>query len=196
MSATSINENSKTIASNVIKKALGCAIKIVPTDGGSIKNVCIKDVVAENVTGPIFIANGERMRTYYPNESRDGFGRIQDITIQNFKADVIIGGTLPVCSTNKGAVIVTGTQKNAIKNVSITDCEFLMPGGVKESLDFFVDELGNGYPEYYVLGTVPACGAYLRHIRGLTVKNVKFDFKETDVRAEIVTDDVTLFEME
>lgn len=185
-----------TFRNNVIKKALGCAIKIVPTDGGSVKNVCIKDVVAENVTGPIFIANGERMRTYYPNEARDEFGSIQDITIENFKADVVTEGSLPVCQTNKGAVIVTGTQKNAIENVSITDCEFLMPGGVRENLDFFVEELGNGYPEYYVLGTVPACGAYFRHIRGLTVKNVKFGLKEADVRGEIVTDDVTLFEME
>lgn len=180
---------------NTIDKALGCAIKIVPTDGGSIYNCEVSNIEAKNVTGPIFIANGERMRTYYGGETRDNYSRIKDVTIDKFKADVIVGGMMPVCYANKGVVVITGTKENPIENVVISDSAFTMPGGEPEKVDLYVEELGTSYPEFYTLGELPASGVYFRHVHGIKLKNVTIKLKKEDARPKIVSDDVKLLKI-
>ena len=175
---------------NVIEKSEGGSIKIVPTDGGMVDNVIIQDITIKKGTGPIFIANGSRMRTYYEGHKRDDLSKIKRVTIKNVSADVYIREE-ESAKAGRGVVFVTGTPENKIEKLTVENCTFYMPCGVDDTnTKFSVKELSNEYPEYYTLGTAPAYGAYLRHIKSVDFQNVKFIKKAEDTREEIVAEDV------
>ena len=46
------------------------------------------------------------------------------------------------------------------------------------------------YPEFSMYGELPAWGLYIRHVRGLQMKNVKLSIEDADYRPAIVLDDV------
>ena len=183
--------NNITFCNNVIVSSEGCALKIVPTDGSNVTNVLIENIDILNATGPVFIANGERMRTYYAGESRSEYSTISSVTLRNIRANVYIKEESPFFLA-KGCVLITGTKKNKIKGIRIEDSVFNMPGGVMGT-QFTLAELGAGYPEYYALGTAPAYGAYIRHVDDCVFANVEFIPQKSDMREKIVTDDVTAF---
>lgn len=177
---------------NTVVRANGCAFKIVPTDGGCVDNVLISDIEVLNATGPIFIANGERKKTYYADSVNNNLSKISDVTIRNVKCNVYIGGTEVDSMKGKGVVFASGTERNKIKNLTIENCEFRMPGGENYDGEYYVSELTDQYPEYYALGVTPAYGAFMRHIDGLKIENVKYDLKAEDSRKESVFEDVKL----
>ena len=51
-------------------------------------------------------------------------------------------------------------------------------------------ELPKAYPEFSQFKELPAWGFYLRHVEGVTFKNIKLTAKEKDYRPAIVLDDV------
>ena len=53
-----------------------------------------------------------------------------------------------------------------------------------------VPEAIDSYPEFHMFGELPAWGFYLRHIDGLTLKNVSVCLEKSDYRDAVVTDDV------
>ena len=161
--------------------ANGCIVKMVPTDGGSIKNIEISDVCFGQSIGLIFIANGERKWSYYKGETSEKFSTIEDVKLKRISIKQAIETKLPNPFI-KGCVFISGTKKHKIKNVIIEDCEFAVSGGEekveKSGKRFEVEELKKQYPEYYALGVPPAYGAYLRHIDSVILRNVKFNLKK------------------
>ena len=53
-----------------------------------------------------------------------------------------------------------------------------------------VPEVENQYPEFSMFGELPAWGLYVRHVEGLTLKNVTVIAKDKDYRPAYVFDDV------
>jgi hypothetical protein len=51
------------------------------------------------------------------------------------------------------------------------------------------------YPEYHMLGTPPAYGIYLRHVRGLTFQDFTLDTAAPDMRPALVGEDVEDLEL-
>ena len=181
---------------NKILNSSGCAIKIVPVDGSVVEKILISDVTVFAGTGPIFIANGHRMRTYFPGESREQPGYIKDVTIENVTANVYINPE-EIINIGKGVVLATGTKEKPIGSFTLRNCFFAMPGGSRESSEQYpLAELTTQYPEFYTLGTAPAWGAYLRNIETVTLENVVFHRKAEDKRQEIITENVKYFVQE
>ena len=175
---------------NEIVSSEGGSIKLMTTDGSNINGVFIKDVVVKRGTGPLFIANGYRMRKYFDGHTRDKAGSIKNIKIENLTADVYIReGEL--LNKGRGVLLITGTPDNHIENVEVLNCTFNMPGGeTDENREYVVEELTTNYPEYYVLGVTPSYGAYVRHAKNVKIFNVKFNLQNPDVRKEIYSTDV------
>jgi len=168
----------------------GGSIKLITTDGSNISNVLIRNVDVLNGTGPLFIANGNRMRKYYDGHTREGAGKIKNVKVQNLSANVYARED-PYACDGRGVVLITGTNENSIDNVELVDCKFLLPGGENDcEKNYNVKELGTEYPEYYTLGSTPAYGAYVRHAKNVKFANVKFALKNYDVRKSIHTEDV------
>lgn len=178
---------------NTIIRANGCAIKIVPTDGSKVDGVCIKNIVAKEVTGPIFVANGTRMRKYYADQIKNTFSSISNILIENFVAEKVYNRSEEVVAPAKGVVFFSGTEQNRIRNVIVKNCVFNMPCLLDADTDFTVEEMGERYPEYYYLGTAPAYKFYVRHADNFIAENNVFNIDEKDVREKIVLDDVNNF---
>ena len=53
-----------------------------------------------------------------------------------------------------------------------------------------VPEQIDKYPEFTMFGELPSWGLYLRHIRNITLKNVRLTLKDYDFRPAIVEEDV------
>jgi hypothetical protein len=52
------------------------------------------------------------------------------------------------------------------------------------------------YPEYHMFGTLPAYGLYIRHAKGIVLRNVTLDFEHADLRPAIICDDVVHLELD
>ena len=162
----------------------GCAIKIVPVDGANVRNVNIENVRVENTVGPIFIANGERMRSYHGNPAKTVPGQIDGVNIKGVHGNCIN----PKNKDTLSCVCVSGTLKKTVKNVTLSDFCLDMPGGATEYTPFDIPEMGDRYPEYYNFGILPAWGIYTRHTENLKTENIKLQLSSHDVRPEMRND--------
>lgn len=181
-----------TVRNCTVKKAELCAIKIVPTDGGTVNGVRFENLSLNSVVGPIFIANGERNANYFRGEKAEKNSSIENVTFVGVDS----------CAKNRkdgangrvrACIFVSGTKKNKIHNVNFKNCVFRMPGGEMNESVSPVEEMKGQYPEYYVLGMAPASGAYLRHIDGANFHNVEFILEDEDRRKKIYKTDVVNF---
>ncbi len=93
-----------------------------------------------------------------------------------------------------GPIMITGIPGHYIEDVTLENIEISYPGGgSKEDSNLVVAEDEKRYPEQYFFGVLPAWGAYIRHAKNITFKNVKMTTRSSDMRKEIVLDDVEGF---
>ncbi len=173
---------------------LGGGIKIVPTDGGSVDGVTIKNIRMENTTGPIFIVSGTRMREYM-GKCKESKSNIKNVVIENITADTVsapIRGEWDgeIWGNAIGGIIISGTKENPIENLTLKDITASLPGGSLTYSSHPVPYIGEKYPEFHRMDIVPAKGIYARDILGLSLENVSLTYKEEDVREEIVFENV------
>ena len=95
------------------------------------------------------------------------------------------------------AIFLTGMPGHYIEDISISDVQFIVSGGgteadaQKTNLNEYSEEvLGGWWPEFKLVGTLPAHGIYARHINGLTIDNVSIQTVTKDARPAVVFDDV------
>ncbi len=164
----------------------GGAIKIVPTDGANVSDISIKNINMTNCTGPVFIVLGERLRSY-AGIGRDTYSTMQDITIENITADVYpapVRGFYfdEVWGHAKGGIVISGTKRNYIKNLTLKNVKVKLPGGVTEYKPHDVPYMGDKYPEFHRMDTLPAKGIYVRNAENVVFDNVELEIKERDCR--------------
>ena len=188
----------------------GCGIKVVPTDGGSVDGLYLHDIRMVRCTGPVFIAAGRRMRTYFPELPDAGPGRektadgkagakscpgsIRNVRIVRVTADVVTAkGSIyqgKQWGNAKGCVVLSGLREYPLENIEISDCRFDMPGGDEEIPEGPVPELGEEYPEFHLFDPLPASGIYVRHAENVTLRENTLTWKLPDARQETVLEDV------
>ena len=59
-----------------------------------------------------------------------------------------------------------------------------------------VPESENEYPEFHMFGELPAWAFYVRHVKGLTMKNIYVRAEAADYRPAFVFDDVNDLKLE
>lgn len=175
----------------------GCAIKVVPVDGGNVKGLYLHDMQLVDCTGPVFFSTGRRLRTYF------GVGREKPGSIRQVKLARIYGNAVSTeggfyqgkpWGNAKGCIVFSGLEELPIEDVCIEDCVLQMPGGITEYPEGTkgkVPEMGEQYPEFHLFDPLPCYGMYLRHVKGVQVKGLTLTAEKEDVRAKIVKEDVT-----
>ena len=177
------------------------AIKLLLVDGGILEDITISDIVMNNVEGPIFIRLGNRGRTYdKPTEqvyckavNKEGakVGSIKNIKIRNIKA------VIESEDINKNCIMITGIPEHYIENILLENIDISYHGGgTKEVAKRVVEEDIARYPEQFFFGVLPAWGAYIRHAKNITFKNVKLSVQNPDEREKFVLVDVEGFKNE
>lgn len=148
----------------------GIALEVV--DGGFMEQITISNIAMRGVQTPIFIRLG----------NRDGIGSLKNVIISNITA------------TDESRITssITGIPGSYVENVTIKDVIFNCKGtGTMEHTDKNVKENDKGYPENRMYGaSLPAYGFYVRHAKGIQLKNIKLLLRNPDARAAVIFDDV------
>jgi polygalacturonase len=152
------------------------AISLSMVDGASFENVIVSNVVIRDAHTPIFLRLGNRGR----GQATPVPGRLRHVIFSNI---VATGADL--------ASSITGLPGHPIEDVSLSDIDITMVGGPTTALAGPTPEAAGDYPHAPMFGALPASGLYVRHVRGLSLRNVRLRTAAPDARPPLVLDDVT-----
>ena len=175
------------------------AIALESVDGGILENIVVDGVEASNTGNALFIKLGHRVK-------KEQVATLKNVVIRNLSADIaferpdykyeVRGPALPFFH-NTFPSSITGLPGYNVENLVLENLDIRYPGKGNRGLAWFpitrldqVPENGDHYPEFSMFGELPAWGLYVRHVKGLVMKNVRFGIAEPDYRPSVVLDDV------
>jgi polygalacturonase len=92
---------------------------------------------------------------------------------------------------------ITGLPGHAVENVVLENIEIIYPGGASKSVNYFpidslqkITEAVSSYPEFSMFGELPVWAFYMRHVKGITMKNIRVKTIESDYRSAFLFNDV------
>jgi hypothetical protein len=175
------------------------AVAIECVDGGVLENVLVDGIDAVNTGNAIFIRLGKRYRLGERNVLRNVILRNINVQVAFGRPDYdyqIRGPDLPFFH-NTFPSSITGIPGHPVENVILENIVIRYPGRGNNGLANLplwrlddVPEQVEDYPEFSMFGELPAWGLYVRHVRGLTLRNVRLSIDAPDYRPPIVFDDV------
>jgi polygalacturonase len=158
-------------------------IALYEVDGGELRNVTISDITMDGVMLPISMRLGARLKTFREGDTpKAQAGRLRDITIKNVSAK----------NVRMIGMLINGIPAHPIESLTLENIQFELPGGgTEEAAKVQLPEKESAYPEFDMFGrTLPASAIYARHVRGMTLRNVKTTLLKSDARPERVLIDV------
>lgn len=180
------------------------AIAIESVDGGFIENVSVSNITAKNTGNALFVRLGHR--------AGENAGTVKNISFKNIKVQVPFGrpdidydmrGPDLGFAHNQLPASITGIRGHCIENVSLENIEISYPGRASKGIAYIpvwqlskVPEREKSYPEYSMFGELPAWALYVRHVKGIKMKNIMLKLDDTDFRPALVLDDVEKVKIE
>ncbi len=153
-------------------------IKLLSVDGAHLRNVLIANITMDNVTVPIFIRLGARLKTFRAGDAPKPVGAIENVAIENIRADCVS----PI------GILISGIPDHAITGVRMEKLELHLPGGgTRDEARAVLEEKESAYPEITMFGKqIPAYGIFARHVKGLKLHDAVFTVKAPDARPAVV----------
>jgi polygalacturonase len=166
-----------TVSNCVIEKCRGIALESV--DGAILEDVAITNITMRDIVDvPFFLRLGRRMR----GPEGTPVGELRRVLISN----VIVSN-----SASRQATIITGIPGHFIEDVRLSNILVLhQGGGTVEDAAVQPPELENDYPDPNRFGPMPAHGFYIRHVKGIEIKDVEVRPMKPDMRPGFVLDEV------
>jgi len=165
------------ISDCVIENGRGMAFETV--DGGSLEDFTVSNIAMRNIVDvPFFFRLGSRMR------GPDGVpvGKLRRVLVNN----VVVSG-----ADSKQAALVTGIPSHYIEDIKFAHIYIQhRGGGGKEAGSISPPEIENAYPEPNRFGPMPAHGFFIRHARGVSMRDIEIQPLQEDIRPAFVLDDV------
>jgi polygalacturonase len=154
-------------------------VSLETVDGANLQGVTITNIVMENVRVPIFIrlanrgAGEQKVAVPVP-------GSLKDVIISNI---VAYGAT--------SASSVTAIPGYYVENVLLSNILIRTAGGGDSDLAAKkLDERVEKYPQAFMWGPMPVSGFFVRHVRGIQMKDIKIIVDTADKRPLMIFDDV------
>ncbi|MBT9332574.1 rhamnogalacturonidase [Paracidobacterium acidisoli] len=167
-----------TVSNCVFEGCQGLALE--SEDGALLEDVAVSNITMRNiVSAPIFLRLGSRLRG--PKESTK-VGTMRRVSISNI-----------VCwnTASKLSSILSGIPGSQIEDVSISDVLIVAQGGAAaDQAAIHPPENETKYPEPNMFGPMPASGFYIRHLKGLSLSNIRIKTLADDARPAFVLEDV------
>jgi polygalacturonase len=161
----------------------GISLELV--DGGQMDRIAISNVTIDGVEVPLFVRLGNRGTGFRVSEAKPGeerpVGTLRNVSFNN------------IIATRAGQTgcSVVGLPGHHVENVAFNNVTIHSEGGGKtEWASAAIKELADRYPEATMFGKLPAHGLYCRHVRGLTLTDVRIQTDKPDGRHALVLDDV------
>ena len=172
------------------------ALALEMVDGGTMDRIQINNITANGAGGAIFMRLGNRARhhlafgsgggkEYHFSENekleKAGMGKMKNITISNF---ICTGADTIGCS-------ISGIPGFEVQNITLRDIHLTFAGeGAGKQIITEVPENASDYPEYKMFGKLPAYGIFTRHVKNISLYNVRLDYQKKDYRPALAFDDV------
>ena len=186
--------SSVTVTNCTFRNIKDSGLKIQMNEGGEMKNMVFSNLVMENVPRPVFMtfcqqrACVDSPMELAPMKAMHHF-IFQNMIIDNSKLD------------KNSAFFLTGLPNNKIGDILISNVQLVVSGGgtkedaAKTVKEYTPEVLGDQWPEFYLVGALPAYGIYARHINGLTIDNFFVKTISLDARKPTLFDDVQNLEI-
>ncbi len=192
------------VSNCVIHHTYGAAIKLQMVEGGVIEDVLFDNLSIEHTTGPISIRLGGYLGWKLERKESLPIGKFRNVRFNNIRATVADNSyPLPhevvrMPGELRSCINVTGVPGHAVEGIAFSNMHITFPGGgtAEEAARRDVPELRDHYPEYHMFGTLPAYAMYLRHARGISLRDVTFDLASDDLRPALICDDVQDLELD
>lgn len=176
------------------------AIALESVDGAILENIDIRNVTAVNTGNAFFLRLGHRNQRVPP-------GKLRNVYIGNIHVEVP-GGKPDKGYEMEGPPVrephnifpssIAGIPGTPIEQVILENISITFPGGASRDSAWrspdsltLVPEREQDYPEFSMFGELPAAGLFVRHAKGLRLKNVQLIFKKEDFRPARIFDDVS-----
>jgi hypothetical protein len=174
----------------IIRNTEGGGLKLISMDGCRMENVLAENIVMDNVSGPIFIRLGARLRRYFEDEPERPVGSIRGLALRNIRIRVweegyLLYGKLP----RKAGIIFTGIPGHPIEDLTLENITVEFPGGEEASVAP-VPEQEREYPEFPSFHPLPCWGFFIRHVHGVTLRHCTISTREPDARPAFHLEDV------
>lgn len=165
-----------TIDNCVFDYCRGLALESV--DGALLEDVTISNITMRDVSNsPIFMRLGSRMR----GPAGPPVGELRRVTLSN----IVVYNAEP-----KYASIISGIPGHDIEDITLSNIRiYYKGGGTKQQAALEPPEKETDYPEPTMFGETPAYGFFVRHVRGIEMKNVKVSYLKDDARAPFIFSD-------
>ncbi len=162
-----------------ISTLAGIALEVV--DGGFMDGIHISSVKMTGVQTPVFIKLGNRR----PGKDQDGNerpGSLKNVFIGNVQAK----------SNSLMSSSITGLPGADVENIRLENFTFEIPGGgTKNDADRVIPENEKDYPENRMFGfSLPGSGLYMRHVKNVELKHIRFLSAKKDERPLLFFEDV------
>ena len=181
------------------------AIALETVDGGVLENIVVNNIVATNTGNGIFIRLGHRNKD-------ERYSVLRNVSIKNVKVEIpfdrpdknydLRGPDLDFFH-NPFPCSITGILGHPVENVTLENITITYPGRGNNGLAIMplnrlkdVPENEIGYPEFSMFGELPAWAFYIRHVNGLSMKNISVKAEAKDYRPAFVFDDVNGLRMD
>ena len=167
-----------TVSNCVFDYSRGLALEAV--DGALLEDVTISNITMRDISNsPIFLRLGSRNRG--PKET----------TKVGAMRRVIISNILVYNADPKYSSIISGIPGYLIEDVQLSNIRvYAKGGGTKEQAALDPPERENIYPEPAMFGDLPAYGFFIRHVKGLQMRDVEVSFLSPDQRPAFWLNDV------
>lgn len=179
----------------------GITLQIV--DGGLLEQVTISNISMRNVGNAFYLRLGDRNRP--PGAERPG--TMRQVVISNVVAEITGFGAdsaYPLRAPrldplpNPLPSAIAGLPNAPIEDVILSNIQLLYRGEIhakdrilSSDSSHLIPESTADYPEYDQFGELPAWALYLRHARGIILRDVICCLEGSDIRPAILADNVT-----
>jgi len=165
-----------TIDNCVFDYCRGLALESV--DGALLEDVTISNITMRDVANsPIFLRLGSRMR----GPAGPPVGELRRVTLSN----IVVYNADP-----KYASIISGVPGHDIEDITLSNIRiYYKGGGTTQQAALDPPEKETDYPEPTMFGEIPVYGFFVRHVRGIEMKNVKVSHLKDDARAPFMFSD-------
>jgi polygalacturonase len=164
-------------------KTILAGIALENVDGGITDNITFRNIFMNDVQTPFFIKLGNRDLVNDDGESiTPDPGRLRNVKLENITA----------VSHSKMTSSITGIPNYDVENIELSNINIssMGKGTLEESL-IDLPENEKDYPENRMFGYVlPSSGLYLRHAKGIVLRNVNLEVRNKDFRPAVIMDDV------
>jgi polygalacturonase len=150
-------------------------VSIQTVDGSDLEDVTVERVRIRDARGAFSVRRGARGR----GQATPRPGVLRDIVLRDIEV-----------TNAREPSSITGVPDFPVQRVTLERVRAGMVGGGSHD-GTAVPELPDAYPQNTMFGTLPAWGLYVRHVEGLTMRDVDLHADRVDSREMIVLDDVS-----